>query len=194
VICRAEGTVFRDVVRELALSHTLSQAAASGASSAEGLSLRRLLTGQRGGVVHALVDRARELGQQEAVIVRALYAAFDLDPQDEGDKALFVSCALHMKTKEVRLGFESSFQSRTRSSFSDDLQEYTSFRDEITRFETSNGDISQPYPKQSSGFSTQGSVLLQALLRLKAPHHGCVTERYTHARLKRLHGILTDVI
>ncbi|GBE79200.1 Nucleolar protein [Sparassis crispa] len=121
-------------------------------------SFGKIIKTSRTGVLRAMVDRAAALQAQEAKVAEAICSAFELTTAE--DKKLLVPCVLRVRTLE---DYKAALTARGE-------QPADAEKRPSGRRGRSNVEEDPLEPK------TQGAVLLQAMLRLPAPHNELVID------------------
>ncbi|KAI0079728.1 ARM repeat-containing protein [Panus rudis PR-1116 ss-1] len=115
----------------------------------------KILKASRTGVLCALADRAASLQKHEEFVLQTIYTAFEMSEDD--DRVLLVPCVLTLSTVA---GYKHDLARRAQK---------TSQKEE----DQSRKDLAINSPLEPK---TAGAILLQALLRLPAPHNEPVLE------------------
>ncbi|KAF8626909.1 hypothetical protein AX15_004626 [Amanita polypyramis BW_CC] len=145
-------------VANFVVSRAIGRVSAGGLTKAcqelEG-SWNRLLKSMRIVVLKTIIERAAELGSCEDAVIQAVYSAFEFTSAEE--KVQLVPCVLHLVTI-------TDYQAN-KPTLDDEKSRKPQGRNETTR------DTMEP--------TSHGSQLLQALLRLSAPHNEVVIDSLT---------------
>ncbi|KAK2464918.1 hypothetical protein APHAL10511_002994 [Amanita phalloides] len=131
----------------------------------------KLLQANRIMVFKAFVERAAKLGSCEDIVIEAIFSAFQLESEEE--KVQLVPCLLHLTT----------------------YKDYTSRKSEKDAIPSRYHDSPNTNPAEPTN---HGSQLLQALLRLSAPHNEIVIDSLVslsvEERIKLAHNMYSSRI
>ncbi|KAG6833595.1 hypothetical protein H0H87_004222 [Tephrocybe sp. NHM501043] len=133
----------------------------------------KLITSSRSGVLRAAIDRSGTLQAAEVLICEAVYSAFDLVTAE--DRTLLVPCVLRLLPLQA---YKASLNAKV-----DPGPQQPPHKQ--------RGRPEAGAPSDPNGPKIQGSILLQSLLRLPAPHNEIVIANITalpmEERIKMTH-------